>query len=305
MLYAIPAARCCGTREGDGAVYIETRHCPPGTPGCQPLSFFLIDPAVPVDVQALGITPVGVTFVPAPHPDRDPETWDGEDPAVRDDPTQTIWHIFDWVGSEYTVLDFYMEARFLGISRRLARTADFAKITPHSRLILLHKQAAVTNYHDLWTPTRVPLCSCPKGRADHPRLTPGNTGEQAVVDMLAAMGDGPRWKTELHQQTQATEPFCDQFWWHNLDRKGLGALDQVVRNPDDPAGWATVSRRLPAGMRYTAWLRPDDWTPRYTDDPAAFLSVPIGRLAVTAGDGAEESLERASASEVLVEIVNN
>lgn len=126
--------RSCGTREA-GGVYSEI---PTGEDG-KPIEYFLIDPPIPIDIEALGITPLGVQLVEV----------DG------------VYHIYDWVGENHYpyVADFAEEARHYGISRRLSKQLDFSKLTPESRHILIHAKALVENWKeafDSWPPYPVP-----------------------------------------------------------------------------------------------------------------------------------------------------
>jgi hypothetical protein len=114
------ARRGCGHRQPGGA-YLAVPLGPYG----KPLEAFLIDPPTLIDGEALGLSAVGVTMV-----ERDGVT-----------------HVLDVVGREHypTVAEFLDEARRLGVSRRIARTSDFSRITKESRLILLHQHADVAN----------------------------------------------------------------------------------------------------------------------------------------------------------------
>jgi hypothetical protein len=125
------ARRGCGTREPGGA-YLAV----PLGPGGRPVEEFLIDPPAVVDANALGLSAVGVTLV-----DRDGVT-----------------HVLDIVGRGHypTVAGFVDEARRLGVSRRIAKTSEFARISEHSRLLLLHADADIANAEEFPT-TR----SCP------------------------------------------------------------------------------------------------------------------------------------------------
>ena len=76
---------------------------------------FLLD--FPEDGKtALGLSPIGVQLV-----ERD-----------------GVWHILDWIGSEHypNVADFLEEVRRFGLSRRLAKTVDFSKLTERSKILV-------------------------------------------------------------------------------------------------------------------------------------------------------------------------
>ncbi len=148
--------RACGRRI-KGAVYAETRLGDRGTP----LEFFIVDPPRPVDLATLGLTAVGVKLVDV----------DG------------VWHIFDVVGQEYYPYpaDYIEETRRKGASRRLPANLDFAKLSPESRLLLIHQKAIITNYDQYPQP---PVVLCPKGLVEH--------------------------------QSAPLPSMCAGLWWHDL-----------------------------------------------------------------------------------------
>ncbi len=125
--------RACGKRVATG-VYAETRLSDQG----QPIESFILDPPVPVDPAALGLTAVGPQLIEI----------DG------------VWHIFDIVGRKYYpyVADLVEEVRRKGASRRLPRTLDFAKLSQESSLVLIHAKAVIENYEGYPQP---PAMMCP------------------------------------------------------------------------------------------------------------------------------------------------
>ena len=133
------AHRGCGTRHPGGA-YLAV----PLGPGGSPVEAFLIDPPVAVDAQALGLAAVGTTMI-----ERD----------------GGVTHVLDVVGREHypTVAGFVDEARRLGISRRISKTAAFGRLTPDSRLLLLHPHALIANAAE-FPPTG---SRCPCGVEEH------------------------------------------------------------------------------------------------------------------------------------------
>lgn len=112
--YAQAVKRGCGTRK-QGAVYAECGNSRNG----KPVEAFLLCPPVVVDEKALGISPIGVKLIEG--------------------------NVWDWVGSQYypNVTDFIEEVRRFGMSRRLPKTFDFAKLDPGARMMLLHSQAHI------------------------------------------------------------------------------------------------------------------------------------------------------------------
>jgi hypothetical protein len=71
--------------------------------------------------------------------------------------------VLDIVGREHypTVLAFIDQARRMGISRRISRNSDFSKITPASRLLLLHSHADIANAPEFPTSEACP-CEVPE-----------------------------------------------------------------------------------------------------------------------------------------------
>lgn len=138
---AIPVERGCGRRK-QGGIYGECGLHPWGSP----LEAFLMDPPVPVDPAALGISPIGVTLI--------------------DDPATDATHILDWVGEEHypNVCDVLEEVRRFGLSRRLPRTLDYSRLDARSRILLVHRRALITDLSGYTVDWRRP---CPKALAEH------------------------------------------------------------------------------------------------------------------------------------------
>lgn len=138
---AIPVRRGCGERK-QGGIYGECGLSPFG----RPLEDFLMDPPVAVDAATLGLSPIGVTLLP-----------DGRTGAT---------HILDWIGEDCypNVTDMLEEIRRFGLSRRLPRTLDFARLDARSRILLVHRRALLLDpLPYLADQTRL----CPKGLPDH------------------------------------------------------------------------------------------------------------------------------------------
>lgn len=152
---AMPVARGCGQRVM-GGLYVECGLSPSGAP----LEAFLIDPPSLIDIQALGITPVGTKLI---------------DHAGA-------FHVIDWVGSSHyeNVCDFVEEVRRFGLSRRIACNTDFTRLTSASRILLLHSRAYVENFAEYakqWEYSQSPKPGhpqprCPKNIAAHDQNEP-------------------------------------------------------------------------------------------------------------------------------------
>ncbi len=137
--------RGCGRRK-EGGIYAECGLSEHGLP----VEHFLVDPPLPVDADALGLTSIGVKLVEVAG----------------------VWHIFDIVGAEHyaNLADFVEEVRVMGASRRLAKTLDFAKLTADSKLVLLHRRAQIDNTADYFPPMGrwiPPSWHCPKRLLEH------------------------------------------------------------------------------------------------------------------------------------------
>jgi len=117
--------RGCGRRV-QGGVYAETSTSKNG----KPVEAFLLCPPVVIDPAAMGITPVGVKI-------------------IQQAGVNNVW---DWIGSVHypNVTDFIEEVRRFGLSRRLPKTLDFAKLDVQTGLYLLHSAAWINEplpYH--------------------------------------------------------------------------------------------------------------------------------------------------------------
>jgi hypothetical protein len=216
---AIPVARGCGSRER-GGVYAEVGL----SAGGSPIESFLIDPPELMDCAKLGISPRGTTIIPHGG----------------------LHHLVDWVGSKFypNVSDFIEEARRFGLSRRLAKNIDFSKLTPGSRIILLHARAHVDaesfrKFSDSWVYRE-------EVREGHPRpRCPKGIGEHDQDDTPAC---------------------CAGFFWQDVEG------GSPVEGQTDPR---LVEVTMPS-FTYQAYARPEGLVPNYT--VAAFASFPIGRL---------------------------
>lgn len=129
--------RGCGLRVKGG-----TYACVPMGPGGEPLESFLICPPLAVDLDELGISPLGVHLIER----------------------EGVYHVFDVVGEQHypNLMDFIEEARRFGVSRR-CEGIDYSKITGASRLVLIHKRAIIENARDYYnviprTANMLPFC---------------------------------------------------------------------------------------------------------------------------------------------------
>lgn len=149
-----PVPRGCGLRIA-GAIYWEfgvVREMPANnTPGAD-RQRILLDPPVPIDIEALGMTAVGM------HP------------IERDGVT----HILDWVGEDHypNVADFIEEARRWGVSRRMPRNLPWRNLSARSTLLLVHRRGFIRNWRDYrpqlaGADRLLRTYACPTGNPDH------------------------------------------------------------------------------------------------------------------------------------------
>lgn len=144
------AARGCGTRVA-GGIYFEVATSPFG----KPIDHFLYDPPVELP-EGLELPARGQVVLPRP-----------DDSGVYD--------VYDRIGSEHypNVQDVIEETRHMGLSRRAAKTTDFALLGRGSMIILAHARAIIENpvpYYDVIgaeLPVGGRMWWCPKHIAEH------------------------------------------------------------------------------------------------------------------------------------------
>lgn len=212
-------------------------------------------------------TPLWKMFVDPPIRLDDPEAM-GITPrgvSLVQDPKTGVWNVVDWVGSKHypNVQDFIEETYVLGASRRLPKTLDFSKITSRSRLILIHGKAFVDNTDQLW---------------------------RAMLDNKYAstreLFECPKNITHHKDVLQDDPEMCIGFY-----------RDLLVDGVDQTEGDSWVRRNLPS-LSYGGRKPPEGFTPKYA--PAIFWSLPLNRIAVIEGSGADEATEKANKAGVPV-----
>ena len=158
--------RACGKRVAAG-IYAETRLSPFG----EPVESFVLCPPKPIDIEAWGLVPRGARLI-----------------EIED-----VWHIFDIVSkADYRVADYVEETRSKGASRRLSTKLDFSKLSEGSRLVLIHEQAIIENYHEYPQP---PFVCCP-------------------LDIhLAQLGE-----------------MCAGLWWHDIPASELQSESEGIQH---------------------------------------------------------------------------
>ena len=264
-----PQGRGCGSRKS-GAIYAEVGVGPNG----MPVEHFLVDPPIKIDKAEYGLSDVGVKLVER----------------------EGVYHIFDIIGEAfYQVADYVEETRRFGASRRLPSTLDFSKLTADSRLILLHKRAWTDKFEEYakdWVRVNKynPCVKEPPihGFVPNPSFNAGRFLFDLVVD------------------GQPDDLCCLGFAWQDVEG---GTPIPVSSDPKDTinARWFArgVVRKMPS-FQYEAakppavLVNPEDRGYHL----AIFMSLPITRLAVVAGEKARESLAKAQAAKLSVEMVD-
>jgi len=246
--------RGCGVRKV-GGIYLTVPLAKEGAT----IESLLIDPPSVIDPDRIGLSAIGVQTIERGN----------------------VSHILDWVGSENypNVADFVEEARRMGISRRISKTFDFHKLTPQSRLMLVHQRAYVKHayaYYEAYQDEQNPaiLWKCPKLIPHHRHMSPPGQ----------ATGD-----TEC----------CAGVWWHDIEG-GEAVLDPVFP-------YRSVERTV-GSTTYYGLRRPDLFDRKPTEYlPAIFMSVGVPKIEVIRdpnGDAHQEAVELASKAFIDVELVD-
>ena len=253
--------RGCGKRLA-GGLYLEVGLSPFG----KPLEDFLLDPPMPLPVEELGISPVGMHFITPP----------GErEPAV-----------FDWIGSEHypNVADVVEEWRHCmrvgvnPVSRRISRATDFAQIQPGTKLVEIHARACIVNHAELEAAAAahagelsIAWPECPTHKISHrvsPPASPAGGAEQ-----------------------------CIRLWWEDVQGGRVG--------PDTLGDGRAVLREV-GETTYRARRLPRDFRPRYAVGAFAVFTISTIAVVRDPDDPArdEDNLKRAGKSGLEVQLVD-
>lgn len=225
--------RGCGKSRDTGAIYMEVGSEEGGLPMYQ----LIQDPVRAVDPKALGLTPVGVKLIEV----------DG------------VTHVFDWVGAKHypNASDFIEEAIRLGISRRISKKEDFSKLTPESRLVLVHPRAFVSGHEGVPYLAGRPW-PCPTGIHDV------EARDERCAGLLWLLGEPGTTDMRLEEDyVGPRDPFPE---W---------APGKVAPQPSDTY---RVGRRSMPAFTYSLGERPHDIG--VTLSPGIIMVAPIERLAV-------------------------
>lgn len=216
--------RGCGVRV-KGGLYLEC----PLSPYGMPLEEFLVDPPVPIDVQSVGVTPIGVKLVER----------------------KGVWHVMDWVGSSFynNVADYVEEVRRFGLSRRVAQTLDFKKLTSQSRILLLHARAYIHNFDE------------------YAKYEPD-------VEELEGLVPYPRCPKKLAEHTRPNmDTMCARLWYQDVE----GGEEDKKGTDENAARIRVVTKKMPS-FEYHGLVKPASVKPDYK--VAVFASFPITNIAV-------------------------
>lgn len=223
--------RGCGRRVL-GGVYLSV---PLDKERGTPLDAFLLCPPKPMNAEELRLEPIGVRFIVS----------------------HGVTHVVDWVGASHypNVADMIAEIRRHGASRRISRTADFSRLTPESRLILVHERAIITNADALRNVLRDEEV---ERRPDATGWAPARACPAKRIEHMAIPIDG-----------EQPEFMCQSLYWEDIEG-GEPVLDPAVC-------WRTVDRTI-GDTVYRARRQPDDLKLSYA--LGAFAMLPIGHISV-------------------------
>lgn len=180
--------RGCGYRE-EGGVYLEVGISDEG----EPFESFWADPPVPWDTD----TKIGQQLI-----ERD-----------------GITHIVDHVGSASYPYpsDVLEEMRSFGLSRRVSKTFDFDRLTPQTRIILVHDRA---------------VADTPAAVVEHvkeavPRETPNDTARR--LRFTQHRDRCARWIAgdETHIATPKAAP-CTRMWYADAESNKEGSALRAI-----------------------------------------------------------------------------
>jgi hypothetical protein len=259
--------RGCGSRQ-PGGVYLVTALGERGVP----LEACVIDPPVPIDATATGLSPQGMVLASS---------------------SKGTTVVMDWVGTEAypNVADYVEETALFGSSRRIPANFDFARLGPGSRHVLVHPRAIVANRRWLLE-HRAPW---PVGRNFLNRTRERRGGALCPFKL-------PGGHAVANPMDTGTDEMCAAYWWEVL-------LPGTVVFDADPEAFEeqcererTVQREMPA-FSYEGYTLPDRdvWVPSFA--LGAFLALPVTRIEVVSdpGDMAHvENLARAAKSQLPV-----
>lgn len=325
--------RECGYRD-EGGVYAEV----PKSRYGKPLEHFMTCYPVPIDAGEYRLNPkgMGVTLVDLPE---DCLTCGGTGETVARHILVTdvmdvaglcsecgglgkvpVTHIFDIVGQDNypNVADFIEETRRRGVSRRLELSPEgYARLTPRSRLIMLHKRACIFNPQDYykgieygaggWVTTegglleleRMSRAGCPKYHPQHKleRL------EGVVAGYLLPQPDRDAASTlnvPGESATPAPLPGCAALWYHDIDKGESIPETEELANYTLKEPGRFVERHLVSGT-YRGYSRPAGVTPAY--GLGIFAIFPLVKIVVVDPEGRyADKVEKAKRAKVDVSI---
>lgn len=358
--------RECGYRE-EGGTYAEV----PSSRRGKPLEFFLTCVPVPIDRDEYRLHPkgLGVTLVDLPEtcltckgsgetatgaihggvkreiprkdcPEDLPDVIYGTCSVCGGVGLVPVTHIFDEVGTDNypNVADFIEEARRRGVSRRLELEAsEYARLTPRSRLIMLHKRACIFNPDEYYKEMqgleldRLARAGCPKNHPQHKI-----EGVGGVSYITPRQNEGSSMSTlyvpGVSETTPAPLPGCAALWWNDLEKgkptgerapeqkdcptcAGVGIINASTKDfdaydcgecnasgkieVDNPPG-RFVERELKSGS-YRGYARPNGVIPQY--GLGIFAVFPLVKITVIDPEGKyQDRVERASRAGVQVDI---
>ena len=241
----VAVARGCGTRS-PGGVYLVTCLGGEGVP----LAECVVDPPIPVDATAVGLSPQGMAL-------------------ARTSAGNT--RVLDWVGQESypNTADYLEEVALFGSSRRVPRSFDFALLTPKSQHVLVHPRAIVAN-PDWVLNHRAVGFGVPRPPSSWLRRLMARAGAEYCP-----------FNPDRHEQGAHRPETCAALWWEVLLPRTVGFSDDVGMFEAQCQRRQWVPRRMPA-FGYEGYTLPDRdvWVPEFA--LGVFLALPITRIEVVA-----------------------
>lgn len=318
--------RECGYRK-EGGTYATV----PSSPYGKPVDSFLLCKPMPIVREEYNLANVGVKLVDV---EQVCSSCNGLSPKTGfvcrlcgGTHKETVTHVFDIVGQEYypNIADFMEEARRLGISRRLELEAEseYAKLSPRSRLFLLHHRAIIKNPGDflqamyITERKRFLRAGCPKQLLEH---TYDNEDFDSLLLNFKAINNA--------------HPGCSALYWNVLD-EGAERIPEVlpelcnncskdiyatkpgqiynletddlevcrVCSGDKNTTQGRFSERKLKSGTYRGYTLPEGVKPDY--GLGVFAVFPLGKIEVVDPDGSyQDRVSRASAARLDVEAVD-
>jgi hypothetical protein len=167
--------------------------------------FFALCPTQYVDVEGMGISPLGMKLI---------LRTDGMGTPVHDSDGKEIYDIWDWIGEgKYrNPHDWLFEVSQLGLHQLIERTTEFSKLSSSSYYYAVHKRAGIMGnrqYYEEFVEVP-PYHICPKDIGYHNHPTPewldartdiGTDSETCIKILLNDIVDGTKVEKRIVRRT--------------------------------------------------------------------------------------------------------